>query len=124
MPTQTGSNEQEPLVEDIRRAVRQHVGATSLRSVARQLGSSPSGLSKFMAGARPYKKRFLRLKAWYARHRGEPVHLEEGDAAAALTLLTAGMEEQRRALAVKKIVDALEEGFAANRPDWLDALRA
>jgi hypothetical protein len=123
MPTPVQPAQDDLLIENIRRAVREHVAATSLRSMARELGASPSGLSKFLDGAHPYRKRFLRLKAWYARNQHEPMQLSDGDARAALTLLTAGMEKERRDVATEAIIEALTAGFADNPPTWLHGLR-
>jgi hypothetical protein len=99
--------------------VQEHVTATSLRNLARTLKFSPSGLSKFLDGGQPCQKSFVRLQAWCARHHRQPLPLSEADAADALTILTAGMEESRRAKAERMIIEALAAGFAENPPDWL-----
>lgn len=124
MSARTETAQSDQLLEEIRRAVRERVAATSLRSLARELDTSASGLSKFLDGAHPYTKRFLRLKAWYVRSQREPLLLSEADARVGLTLLTAGMREEARAIAVGKIVDALTDGFGKRPPAWLASLRS
>jgi hypothetical protein len=111
--------EKHQVVDQIRRSVQEHVTATSLRNMARELKFSASSLSKFLDGGQPYRKSFVRLQAWYARHHRQPLPLSQGDAADALTILAAGMEESRRVVAERVIIEALGEGFADNPPDWL-----
>jgi hypothetical protein len=119
MPAENTAIPPDQLIDEIRRAVRDHVIGTSLRNMARQLNFSPSGLSKFLDGAQPYRKSFLRLQAWYSRNQHEPVQLSDEDAAAAIAVLTAGMERDRRAAAMQSVVEALTTGFADNPPQWL-----
>ncbi|HEU0014798.1 MAG TPA: hypothetical protein VFQ45_14020, partial [Longimicrobium sp.] len=56
-------------LERLREMVTLRVEATSLRSVARQVGMSPSGLDKFLSGAMPYQKSRRRLFDWLHRER-------------------------------------------------------
>jgi hypothetical protein len=84
----------------IRNAIVQRVQKNGLRRIARQVGMSPSGLSKFLHGAAPYEKTRLKMAAWSAR-------LQAGDERSAedvlidslvSTLPKAGQEETREAL--------------------------
>lgn len=61
-------------ITTIRDLVRRRVEETGLRNVARQIGMSPSGLSKFLEGTAPYQKSIRRLHAWHRRElaSGEP----------------------------------------------------
>jgi hypothetical protein len=111
------------LIADIRRVAQERVQSESLRSVARQVGFSPSGLQKFLNGATPYHKSFLRLTAWYRQHEAKPLDLSARDAAAALALLTIGMPEDRRRAATNTILDALLDGYRQPAPAWLLALQ-
>ena len=43
-------------LERLRETVALRVQATSLRTVARQVGMSPTGLEKFLAGETPYSR--------------------------------------------------------------------
>ena len=55
-------------VETYRSALRQYIGENSLRTAAREVGMSPTGLSKFMDGTEPYVPTVSKLRAWYASH--------------------------------------------------------
>jgi hypothetical protein len=55
----------EQLMEQIRSLAGERVERTSLRTVASQVGMSPSGLSKFLGGAAPYQKTVGKLESWY-----------------------------------------------------------
>ena len=61
---------EQDVIETYRAAVLERVERTSLRQAAREIGSSASGLQKFIDGARPYRNTIRKLDAWYAR-RGE-----------------------------------------------------
>jgi hypothetical protein len=58
---------EEALIPTLRAFARSRVERTSLRQVAREVGMSPSGLDKFLAGAMPYRKTRRKLEAWYTR---------------------------------------------------------
>ncbi|WP_331123961.1 hypothetical protein [Longimicrobium sp.] len=106
------------MVETIRAAARQRTGATSLRAVSRQVRMSPSGLSKFLAGARPYSKTLGRLRAWYLWHREQSAALSPEEALAALQLLTSPVPVRRRPELAQAVVAALRESFGGHPPAW------
>jgi hypothetical protein len=61
------------LIATIRDHARRRVETTSLRAVAKEVGMSPTGLSKFLWGANPYAKTMLRLTEWFLLHGNHPV---------------------------------------------------
>ncbi|MCA1791645.1 MAG: hypothetical protein LC667_17875, partial [Thioalkalivibrio sp.] len=76
-------------IDRLREAVTIRVQATSLRSVARQVGMSPSGLDKFLMGGMPYQKSRRKLFDWLHRERGNlgAEHTVDGVAAAMASLV-------------------------------------
>lgn len=51
------------IVPTIRAAVADRVEKTTLRKVAREIGMTPSGLTKFIGGAVPYRRTLRKLEA-------------------------------------------------------------
>lgn len=87
-------------IRTLRTTLGERVQRSSLRRIARQVGMSPSGLSKFLQGAAPYEKTRLKMVAWSAR-------LQAGDERSAEDVLIdelvsslpeSGQEETREAL--------------------------
>lgn len=105
-------------VDWVRSTAQRRMDATSLRAVARQVGMSPSGLSKFLAGAHPYSKTLARLRAWYLWQGEQPATLSPQEALAALQLLTSPLPMNRRPDAAAGVVDALRICFGGNAPGW------
>lgn len=72
-------------VTKLRAAVQHKVDSTSLRSVAAEMGMSPSGLRSFLIGGDPYSQTRQRLLAWYvkeaANHTYEVVDTDAAHAA-------------------------------------------
>ncbi|HEX5724859.1 MAG TPA: hypothetical protein VFX98_05305 [Longimicrobiaceae bacterium] len=62
-------------LDRIRDLVAERIDYTSLRSVAREIGMSPMGVSGFVAGASPYRKTLRRLLTWHASLSGKPAAL-------------------------------------------------
>lgn len=90
-PMPTKASAEQELIPKIREAVIERVERTTLREVARQVGMTASGLSKFMAGGEPYRKIRRKLEAWYTRTRAR-VRADQGvpspdTAAAAIRIL-------------------------------------
>lgn len=56
----------------LRENVALRVSATSLREVARQVGMSPAGLERFLAGGTPQARSRQKLEQWYDREGGRP----------------------------------------------------
>jgi len=56
----------------LRENVALRVAATSLPEVARQVGMSPAGLERFLAGGTPLARSRQKLEEWYDREGGRP----------------------------------------------------
>lgn len=92
-------------LDRIRAELERELATSSLRSVAREVGMSPSGLSKVLAGGRPYRQTLTKLRAWRTRHTaGEPPITDE----AALEVLLRRIPERRRARVRGEIRTILE----------------
>ena len=52
-------------LERFRIALESEIERASLRAMARRVKMSPSGLQKFLDGARPYGETVARLRRWY-----------------------------------------------------------
>jgi lambda repressor-like predicted transcriptional regulator len=107
----------------LREAVTIRVQATSLRSVARQVGMSPSGLDKFLAGGMPYQKSRRKLFDWLHRERANlGADLTVDGIAAALGSLVRDLPPDRRERALHSLLDTLNVLYAEHSetpPPWL-----
>ncbi|HVH11557.1 MAG TPA: hypothetical protein VM759_00825, partial [Longimicrobium sp.] len=54
-------------IKHLRETAAARVENTSLRSVAREIGMSPTGLKKFLLGTAPYSPTLRRLRNWYVQ---------------------------------------------------------
>ncbi|HEX6372803.1 MAG TPA: hypothetical protein VF006_28030 [Longimicrobium sp.] len=110
----------------LREAVTIRVQATSLRSVARQVGMSPSGLDKFLNGAMPYQKSRRRLFDWLHRERNNlGADLTVDGIAAALGALVRDLPPDRRERALHTLLDTLQDLYATHAesaPAWLSEI--
>lgn len=111
-------------LDEIREALRHAVHTRSLRSVAREVGVSPTGLYGVIKGAEPYSKTYEKLVLWYAGYLAEvPSQGEPSPAALAGLLRTllrrVPQREQHRAFVrvLKGFRDAFEIG-GVERPAW------
>jgi lambda repressor-like predicted transcriptional regulator len=118
MSLDSSPEEDAHFVDWVRSTAQRRMDATSLRAVARQVGMSPSGLSKFLAGARPYSKTLARLRAWYLWQSEQPATLSPQETLAALQLLTSPLPVDRRPDAAAGIMDALRGCFGGKAPAW------
>jgi hypothetical protein len=108
-----------PGVSVIRDAAKKAVAAESLRPVAARIGLSTMGLHAFLLGSTPRHATEEKLRAWYTA-----VVLE--DARATADQLLAHLPEARRAGALPRLMDALEEfyrGEGERPPWWIGVLR-
>jgi prevent-host-death family protein len=67
-------------LQRLRETIASRVEASSLRTVARQVGMSPMGLKKFILGQEPYSRTQQRLLAWWLREVTGTVPAEAGEA--------------------------------------------
>lgn len=114
---------QQPSITRLREAVTIRVQATSLRSVARQVGMSPSGLDKFLSGAMPYQKSRRRLFDWLHRERNNlGADLTVDGIAAALGSLVRDLPPARRGHALDTLLGTLRGLYnehTETSPPWL-----
>ena len=114
-------------LEAIRREAELARDATSLRSVAREVGLSPMGLHNFLRGQGTLQARTLRkLNLWYARRMATRLPEGEDEARAALTILAGYFPERDRHRVLSNALTHLEQEFRQSgipAPSWLDRLR-
>ncbi|HLM67397.1 MAG TPA: hypothetical protein VK358_07715, partial [Longimicrobium sp.] len=75
-------------IRHLRETAQARVENTSLRSVAREIGMSPTGLKKFLQGTAPYSPTLRRLRNWYVQYAAvQSGEVQTQDATAALAVL-------------------------------------
>lgn len=120
-------NDPDGLIPLMREAVTERAERTSLRTAAREIGMSPSGLKKFLDGNTPYTKTVHRLRRWYLQHAGDArEELSEDEAYAALSVLVHDLPPGARAYTMATMVDCVEQGYAHTRrdvPTWVSGIR-
>ena len=113
-------------IDRLREAVALRVQSTSLRAVARQVGMSPSGLHKFIAGGMPYTRSRRKLFRWLHRERRNlHADLSMDAVASAVACLLTDVPPQRQEGAMRDLVEALQGVYAAHTddpPPWLAEL--
>jgi hypothetical protein len=109
----------------LREAVERQVTARSLRHAARQVGMSPTGLQKFLAGSAPSDATCRKLERWAfdKAAAGEPPTAET--ALAVLRLLAGALPPRRHPEAVARLLAVLESASGDGaRPAWLAEARS
>lgn len=121
----TMSGPQQDDLGPLRDKVRRRVSNTSLRNVARQIGMSASGLSKFLNGVNPYTSTHRKLTTWVITH-GDPDqdHPSFEATVAAIQILTGFVESYHRAEYAEEIIGSIERGCGRDLPSWFPRLRA
>lgn len=113
-------------IERVRENVAIRVQATSLRAVARQVGMSPTGLEKFLAGGMPYTRSRQKLQDWWEREGSRPVSdITAEGVEIAIGALVRGLPPEHRAPTVSRLVGDLRDAYetsGAVRPPWLAQL--
>lgn len=111
----------------LRNAVERAVKASSLRSVARDVGMSPMGLSAFINGTEPLASTVEKLTGWYLRTLRDRGEVTTGTTArAALAVLVDFLPAKERKAMVREFRRALEARAKAAGvpvPDWVDELQ-
>ncbi|HEX7118643.1 MAG TPA: hypothetical protein VF212_07645 [Longimicrobiales bacterium] len=114
-------------LDRLREAVAERVDAHSLRSVARAVGMSPTGLQKFLDGATPYSATRRKLERWYVREAASYGGVADAESVrAALHVLGRDLPRGEREKALSDIVDRLEAAYRESGrepPPWLAELR-
>jgi hypothetical protein len=115
------------LIPQLRTAVIERVERTSLRSAAREIGMSPTGLRKFLDGNMPYTKTLHRLRKWYLQHAADSRYdITEEDAFAALRVLVHDLPEPVQAQTIQGMLECMEESYTRSHKDvpaWVAELR-
>lgn len=120
------SDEPVTSLERLRETVALRVQATSLRTVARQVGMSPAVLERFLAGEPPYSRSRQRLQEWWARQSARPrsdVSVEGVEVA--VGALVRDLPPEHRVDAIRRVVAALQRVYgeqAEAPPEWLERL--
>lgn len=104
-------------------AVRMEVRANTLRSVARDIGMSPTGLQGVLDGASPYGRTRERLKGWYLRTYGMAGFSVGGSRDLLFGLLRALPEPDHGAPLVLDAVEEAHRRASVPIPGWVQALR-
>lgn len=96
----------------LRGAVAEAARRSSLRSVAADVGITHGGLRKFLDGSPPREATVRKLTLWYVRDAAAARNVSREAVAAALSLLLAGIPEEKRAAAEQKALAALRRIYA------------
>lgn len=112
-------------VDELREVIAARLASMSLRSVARAVGMSPSGLQKFVDGAVPYLPTRQKLERWYVRETAE-YHggMTLAAALAAVRVLIDDLPPPRQERAAQELVSTLARLYGEEdaRPTWLEEL--
>jgi hypothetical protein len=115
-------------IRHMREAAAARVENTSLRSVAREIGMSPTGLKKFLQGTAPYSPTLRRLRNWYVQYAAvQAGEVQKQDATAALAVLVHDLSPDPRRTAASCVLDCVSRGYdesGKTRPVWVNELRA
>jgi hypothetical protein len=110
-------------LERYRLALEAAIARTSLRTVAAAIGMSPTGLSEFIAGTRPYARTVERVRRWYQRYAGlDAVQSEE--IAADLRRIVGTLPDPDNGVA--NLLEAVERSYRSAGlapPDWVEQVR-
>ena len=117
------SNDGSAPLAHLRAAVERQVSARSLRNAARQVGMSPTGLQKFLAGSEPTVATCRKLERW-AFDRAASGELPSAEIALAiLRVLVDALPPRGHAEAVDRLMGVLECGYGDEPPSWLREAR-
>ncbi|HEX8905579.1 MAG TPA: hypothetical protein VF771_12085 [Longimicrobiaceae bacterium] len=114
-------------LERLRETVANRVQATSLRSVARQVGMSPTGLEKFLAGGTPYARSRQKLQEWAEGEGSRPrSDMTVEGVEVAIGALVRDLPAEHRVEAIRRLVRSLRVVYGAQGPlpEWLERLSA
>lgn len=116
-----------PPLDRMREALATRVEATSLRSVAREVGMSPTGLQKVLGGADSYSRTRRKLERWYVREASRyGGGLDAAAVSAALRVAVQDLPPDRRSETLDRLVSDLESAYTAGArpaPPWLAEVR-
>lgn len=107
----------------LRLAAQAALERRSLRKVADEIGLSPNGLKKFLAGGSPHAATLGRLRRWYAHERLRHGSDDDGAREVVLSYLLQQVPAERREEAARRLPEllgAFVEEFGGQRPPWLE----
>jgi hypothetical protein len=108
-------------VAELRDALKRAIAAASLRSVAAEVGMSPSGLRTFVARGRPHPRTVYVATAWFVR-RSMTGMTDPSTAKAGVAVLTGHLSANAKKKAALKIREILREASRRDRkpiPEWV-----
>jgi hypothetical protein len=110
-------------ISRIRARLTREVDARGLRPVAAEVGRiSPTGLRKFLDGAKPYAPNRARLQRWWLAHRDDAGSVSAGDAGLAIDVLLRDLAPAERAAARVDLLERIRRQYVRDGvplPDWL-----
>ena len=115
-----------PTVRILREAVRRALRGRSLRTVAKEIGMSPMGVSSFLEGGGPYAVSELKLMGWYLAHGVDEPEPSAESVRVIRALLVDGFPPDERNAAAKKLADALMLVYrkaGLKPPAWIEKLK-
>ena len=128
MTEQKPTDSRTATIRHLRETAAARVENTSLRSVAREIGMSPTGLKKFLQGTAPYSPTLRRLRNWYVHYAAlQAGEVLTQDATAALAVLVHDLSPDPRRAAAGCVLDCVSRGYdqsGKTRPVWIAELRA
>lgn len=105
-------------------ALKDAIALTSLRAVARQVGMSPTGLTKFLDGTNPYGPTIERVRIWYY-YRAGVQQTAPDEIISALRRFVVTLPEPNTGVArLLAAVDASYQDAGMFAPEWVGAARA
>lgn len=107
----------------LREAVEREVATRSLRNAARQVGMSPTGLQKFLAGTSPSDATCRKLERWGFERAAAGDAPTAETAAAVLRVLVGELPPRRHPEAVDRLLAVLEAAYEGASPPWLEGAR-
>ncbi|HEX8695739.1 MAG TPA: hypothetical protein VF746_25210 [Longimicrobium sp.] len=114
-------------LQQIREALATTEQRTSLRSLAREVGMSPTGLRGVIDGAEPYAKTWDKLRLWYSlRQDDSGVDMPFQAVAALLRRLLRPVPQQSKHGAVVRVLNGFDEAFrfaGIIAPPWFVEVR-
>jgi len=115
-----------PTDEVLRASLRRAVAASSLRTVAEQVGITHRGLQLYITGeSRPRAVTARKFREWYVRDASAYGGADEVTARAAIDVLLAGLPEDGKGRATVGLIDVVRQAFRHAKmdpPDWTTKL--
>jgi hypothetical protein len=111
-------------LERYRVALEDAIALTSLRAVARAVGMSPTGLTKFLDGTNPYGPTLERVRTWYYSSAGMHQTPSEEIISLLRRFVVTLPEPNTGVVDLLAAVDAAYQHAGMYVPEWVSAARA